>query len=188
MKKGTVVGLGMVVILGLGTVGAGISLLSTRNIAVSLEESIQSQLVANKSNYDNMIKSAKEMVQVTDLYADDFERIYQGLIEGRYSGEENQKQLNNLFKVVHESNPNLDSTAYTTLQRELSANRKTFDNKQVMISDKIREYNTYIKKHFIMATITNRTTMDANKYIVTSNDTENAFKSGVVDEINLKGE
>ena len=188
MNKGAMIGIGVAIAIGLGSIGAGVSLLNTRNVAVGLEESIQAQLVANKSNYDGMVKSAKEMVQVTDKYADDFERIYKGLVDGRYSGEEGQKQLDTLFKVVHESNPNLDPTVYTTLQRELSANRKTFDNKQAMISDKIREYNTYIKKHFIMASVTNRDTMDANKYIVTSNDTQNAFDSGVADEINLKGE
>lgn len=188
MKKGTLIALGIVGVLALGGIGTGATFLSVRNTAVSLEQSIESQLVANKSNYDSMVKSAKEMVQVTDMYAEDFERIYKGLVEGRYAGEQAQEQLNNLFKMVHESNPNLDPTVYTTLQRELSANRKTFDNKQAMISDKIREYNTYIKKHFIMASITNRQVMEANKYIVTSTDTQNAFDSGVADEINLKGE
>lgn len=188
MKKGAVIGLGIAIAIGVGSIGVGASLLTTRNVAVGLEQSIDAQLVANKSNYDSMVKSAKEMVQVTDKYAEDFEKIYKGLVEGRYSGEAGQKQLDTLFKVVHESNPNLDPTVYTTLQRELSANRKVFDGKQAMVADKIREYNTYIKKHFIMASITNRETKDANKFIVTSDATQNAFDSGKADEINLKGE
>lgn len=168
MKKGTMISIGIAIVVVVGSVGVGASLLNTRKVAVGLEESIQTQLVANKSNYDSMVKSAKEMAQVTGKYADDFERIYKGLVDGRYSGEEGQKQLEILFKVIHESNPNLDPTVYTTLQRELSANRKTFDNKQAMISDKIREYNTYIKKHFIMASITNREPVDVSKYIEAS--------------------
>lgn len=188
MKKGALIGACVAISIGLGSIAVGATLMSHRNVAVGLEESIDAQLVANKSNYDSMVKSAKEMVQVTDKYADDFERIYKGLVDGRYSGEEGQKQLKTLFKVVKESNPTLDPTVYTTLQRELSANRKMFDNKQAMVSDKVREYNTYIKKNFIMASITNRETKDANKYIVTSKDTEGAFESGKADEINLKGE
>lgn len=185
MKKMQIWGVVFSVVVGLFVATTG-SLLTTRNVAVGLEESINSQLTANKSNHDNMIKSAKEMVQVTDKYAEDFERIYNSLIEGRYSGEESQKQLNTLFKVVQESNPNLDPTTYTTLQRELSANRKVFDNKQAIITDKIREYNTYIKKHFIMASVTNRKPIDANKYVVTSVRTEKAFEDGIDEEINLK--
>lgn len=188
MKKGTIIALGVAGAITVSGAIGGFTILGQRNVAVGLENSIDAQLVANKSNYDSMIKSAKEMVQVTDMYADDFEKIYTNMIEGRYSAEENQKELDKLFKVVHESNPSLDPTVYTTLQRELSANRKTFDRNQAMISDKIREYNTFVERKFIMAFITGRKTMDANKFIVTSEGTENAFNTGEDEEINLRGE
>lgn len=178
MKKlGTFIGLGVLIF----AVVFGFTMLNQRNTAVSLEESIQAQYTSNKSTYDNMIKSAKEMSQVTGKYAEDFENIYKSLIEGR------NQDTNLLFKVVQESNPNLDSTVYTTLQRELSANRKMFDNNQKMIIDKIREYNTYIKKNFIMATITNRKPMNSDDFIITSEATEQAFETGKADEINLWG-
>lgn len=182
MKKGCLIGLVLAGTITISGLVSGFTLLSHRNVAVELEESIQAQYIANKSNYDSMVKSAKEMVQVTDMYADDFERIYTDLISGR------NQDTNLLFKVIHESNPNLDSTVYTTLQRELSANRKTFDKNQATISDKIREYNTYIKKKFIMAAITNRKAMNADKFIVTSDSTEKTFEAGISDEINLRGE
>lgn len=183
MKKGCLgaIVVGILVLIG-GLVAGGFVMLSQRNVAVGLEESIDAQYVSNQSNYDSMVKSAKEMVQVTDMYAEDFERIYKELIEGR------NQDTGLLFKVVHESNPNLDSTVYTTLQREMSANRKTFDNNQKAITDKIREYNTYIKKKFIMAAITGRDTLNAKDYIVTSAATEEAFGSGQADEINLRGD
>lgn len=170
-----------------GGVIGGITLLSNRNTIITLEQAIESQYTANKSNYDSMIKSAKEMAQVTDMYAEDFEKIYSGLISGRYAGEESQ-QLNSLFKVVQESNPTLDSTVYTTLQRELSANRKTFDNNQAKVVDRIREYNTFVERKFITSAILNKQKIDSSKYIVTSESTEDAFNSGKADEINLRGE
>lgn len=187
MKKGCLAGLiaGGIIIGGL-TIG-GINLLSNRSTIISLEQSIEQQYNSNRSNYDSMVKSAKEMVQVTDIYAEDFEEIYSGLVSGRYAGEEKQ-QLNSLFKVVQESNPTLDSSVYTTLQRELSANRKTFDNNQAKVVDRIREYNTYIERKFITSAILNKHKIDASQYIVTSQSTEDAFNSGVADEINLRGD
>lgn len=181
MKKGTAIALAIVALIFGTLLISGVNILAARNTIITLEESIDQQLKANKSNYDSMVKSAKEMVQVTDMYAEDFERIYKELIEGR-----NQDQ-HLLFKVVQESNPNLDSTVYTTLQRELSANRKTFDNNQAKVLDRIREYNTYVKKRFIVAAILNKRPIDSDKYIVTSNATEDAFNSGVADEIDLRG-
>lgn len=182
MKKGCLISIFIAGSIAVSATIGGFTILGQRNVAVGLEESIEAQYIANKSNYDSMVKSAKEMVQVTDMYAEDFERIYKGLIEGR------NQDTELLFKVVHESNPNLDSTVYTTLQRELSANRKIFDRNQATIADKIREYNTYIKKKFIMAAITNRKTMDANKFVVTSDSTIEAFENGSAEEINLRGE
>lgn len=188
MKKGMMIsGVVVAIILGIGVM-MGVSLLNQRSTVIVLEESINAQLKANESNYDSMVKKAKEMAQVTDMYAEDFEKIYKGLVEGRYSGEENQKQLNSLFKVVHESNPNLDSTVYTTLQREMNANRTVFDKKQELMVDKIKEYNTYIRKHFIMASILNKQPKNADGFIVTSEGTKDAFKKGTADEINLRGE
>lgn len=160
----------------------GINVLSFRNTCIDLEQSIKQQHQANQSNYDSMIKSAKEMVQVTDMYAEDFEKIYSDLIAGR------NQDTGLLFKVVQESNPNLDSTVYTTLQRELSANRKTFDNNQQKLLDRVREYNSFVQKKFISSAILNKKAIDSSKLIVTSTSTQDAFNSGVADEINLRGD
>ena len=162
-----------------GVIG-GINLLSNRSTIIDLEQSIEQQYNANKSNYDSMIKSAKEMVQVTDMYAEDFEKIYTGLIEGR------NQDTELLFKVVKESNPNLDSKVYTTLQRELSSNRKVFDNNQAKVLDRIREYNSFVQKKFVTSAILNKDKIDSNKYIVTSDATQDAFSSGTADEIKLR--
>lgn len=173
-------------VLATGLIG-GVTLLSNRKTIITLEQSIEQQYMSNKSNYDSMVKAAREMVQVTDMYAEDFERIYSNLISGRYKGEE-QQQLNSLFKVVQESNPTLDSSVYTTLQRELSANRKTFDSNQTKVLDRIREYNTFVETKFITSAVFNKQKIDSSKYIVTSESTEDAFNSGKADEINLRGE
>lgn len=181
MKKvliGFGITLGTIILIAL--ISGGL-LWSHRNTAVSLEERINAQYVSNQSNYDSMWKSLKEMTQVTDLQAQQFKDVYTGLIEGR-----NQDQ-NLLFKAIKEQNPQLDTKVYTEIQREISANRKTFDNSQKQIADIIREYNTYIQKHPIMTMITGRKTKDAKEFIVTSDKTDKAFSTGKDNEISLTG-
>jgi len=173
-------GMTLVTIFLIALISGGV-LWSHRNTAVSLEERIKAQYVSNQSNYDSMWKSLKEMTQVTDIQAQQFKDVYTGLIEGR-----NQDQ-NLLFKAIKEQNPQLDTKVYTGIQREISANRKTFDNNQKQIADIIREYNTYIQQKPVMTMITGRKDIDAKDYVVTSDKTDKAFKNGKDEEINLTG-
>lgn len=152
---------------------------SHRSTMVSLQERINSQYASNKSSYDNMWKKFKEMAQVTDLQANNFKKVYDDIITGRY------KDTNLLFKMVKENNPNLDQKTYINLQNEIGASRNNFDNNQKEIADIIREYNTYVRVKFITAAIFNFRTVDSNKYIITSDRTSKAFDSGKDSEIDL---
>lgn len=150
--------------------------------AKQVEQQVKAQHVANKSNYDNMWKSFKEMTQVTELQARQMKELYTDLITGR-----NQDQ-NLLFKMIQEDNPNMSAEVYTKLQNQISAGRKEFDNNQKTIADMIREYNTILIKYPIMTAITGKKQLDANNYIVTSERTSRAFDTGKDEEINLLGE
>ncbi|MNC08145.1 hypothetical protein D3C75_557190 [compost metagenome] len=148
---------------------------------VSLEEQTNAQLTANKSNYDNMWKSFKEMTQVTDLQAEQFKETYTELISGRY------QDTNLLFKMVQEQNPQLDASVYTKLQNQIAAGRKEFDNNQKKIADIIREYNYKVRTYIVVSAITSKDALDSSKYIVTSDKTSSAFETNKDDVIDLTG-
>lgn len=171
MNKGLKIGLGVIIgillIVGIPTM----SLWSHRNVAISLEEQIEAQETANKSDYDTMWKKFKEETQVTELQAEQIKDVYNDLIQGR------NQDTDLLFKVVKEDNPKLDTAVYTKLQKDISSSRDNFSNNQKKIADKIREYNTYIEKKPFMKMITGRQKKDANDYIVTSEKTEDAFST-----------
>src|SRR3712207_3424590 len=99
----------------------GLSFLSSRNTAVTLEEQIDSQYVTNKSNYDNMWKKFKEIAQVPDMQAKNIKDIYTNIISGRY----NDTKL--LFKAIKEDNPKMNTKLYEEIQREISAGRNIFE-------------------------------------------------------------
>lgn len=153
-----------------------------RGEAVSLENKIDAQYQANKSDYDKMWKTFTEMAQVTELQAEQFKEVYTDLIAGR-----NQDD-GLLFKMVQESNPQLGTEVYTNLQRQIAADRATFSNNQKKILDVINQYNTFIEhKAIIIAMLTGRQPLDSSKYIITSERTDKAFESGKDESIDLNG-
>ncbi|MGO4497710.1 hypothetical protein AB4114_17675 [Paenibacillus sp. 2RAB27] len=151
-----------------------------RGTAIALDEKIKSQHVANKSNYDNMWKRFKEMAQVTDMQADDIKKVYTDLIAGRYTNTQA------LFQTIQEQNPQMSSTLYTKLQNEVSSARTEFDRNQKKIADQVREYNTHIRKHVLMNAIFHFETMDAEKFIITSDRTSDAYQTGKDNEVKLR--
>lgn len=153
-----------------------------RQQAVAKEEQISGKLVANKSNYDKMWKSFKEMAQVTDLQAKQMKDVYMGLIQGRY--EDN----NLLMKMVTEDNPKMEDGLYGKLMDNISAGRNAFDNNQKQIADMVQNYNAFVRQHVIMTAVTGRKPMDINKFIVTSERTDGAFSTGQDDVVDLEGD
>ena len=168
--------LGLVVLTGV----IGSTIWSHRNQIVTLEESIDAQTISHKNSYDTMWKKFKEMTQVTELQAEQFKDVYTDLIQGR------NQDTNLLFKVVQEDNPQLDKEVYSQLQRQISSDRATFENNQNKVIDYVREYNVYIAKNPITTMILGKQKKDSNDYIITSDNTEEAFKTGKTDSIKLK--
>ena len=182
MKKGLVVFVSTLLVIILSASIFGMSIWSKRNHMVDLEELINAQYTTNQSNYDNMWKKIQESAQVSDKQAEHIKEIYAETISGRY----NDSEL--LFKAIQEDNPDLDSSVYTELQRTIESGRNEFDNNQKKITDLIREYNSYVRKHVITSTIFNKKTMDSKDFIVTSERTNEAFNTGKDDKINIMGD
>lgn len=174
----------ILIILVVIIIGSGASILSKRSKVVALEERIEAKYVSNQSNYDNMWKKFKEQVQITEMQADKIQSIYKDIVSGR-TGDNNL-----LFKAIKEDNPKLNQEVYSSLQNDIVASRTSFSNNQTQLTDIIREYNTYIKKHFIIANILNRTPKNMKDYILLSEKTDKAFETKKADEIDLykKGE
>ena len=148
---------------------------------VSLDEKIKSKDVANQSEYDNMWKSFKETAQVTSKQAADIKAAYLDLITGRY------QDSNLLFKTVKEDNPKMDTSLYNKLMDNITAGRKTFNNCQKQISDIVGEYNQYLRSHPLVY-ILGFKEKDARSYIITSARTDNAYKTGQDEEVDLMGD
>ena len=105
MNKNVTIGIGLVLLLGMGLGG---SACSHYDGAVELEESIQAQWRQNQNNYDKFWKSVTEMVQIPEMYKDDFKEVLVGNTEARYGEGGSKAQM----QWIQENAVNFDSSLY----------------------------------------------------------------------------
>lgn len=173
---------GMALFFGLGYAGCA---LGFRSDCVRAEAGIKAQYDQDKNNYDNYWKKIKEMAQVPAMYTEDLKKVYDSAMAGRY-GKDGSKAV---FQFIKEHNPNFDSSMYVNVQRAIEAGRNSFADDQKQLIDRKREYETVLNGNKALAVnfLFNFPHMDLSKYdIVTSDVTEDAFKTKKADEVKLR--
>jgi hypothetical protein len=180
MKKLAVFGvLGVLAVVLLG------GMFGFRTDCIRAENGLEAQLEANKSSYDKMWKTVREMAQVPAMYTEDLKKVYDGAIQGRYGANGSQAVL----QFIKEHNPNFDSSLYANIQRAIEANRNTFDADQKQIADKVRQYKDYMASTSaaVYNVVWGFPRVDLKKFqVVTSDRTDKAFEEHKDEEIKLR--
>lgn len=185
MTTGKIVALavvGLFLFFGFGYVA---SALSFRSDCVASEATIRAQYDQDRNNYDNMFKKFREMAQVPAMYAADLQKVYDSAIGKRY-GEGGSKAL---FQMIKEANPNFDSSMYVKLQAAIESGRNSFADDQKQLLDRKRQYETLLNGNSALAVNMwfNFPHIDLSKFdIITSDATEDAFKTKKAEEIKLR--
>ena len=158
---------------------------STYNTCVTHEAAIVAQYDQNRNNYDNYFKKIKEMAQVTDMYAGDFKKIYDGVMQGRYGADGSKAMM----QWIQENNPQLSPELYTRIQQAIEAGRNGFEADQKALIARKQAYDVYRKSfpnNFVVGLV-GFPKIDLSKYdIVTSAETEKAFDTKKADPIQLR--
>jgi len=177
------------------------------NKEMSMREHFKGQYKVTKTSHDNMFKVISQGSQVTDKYGKDFDKIF-SKIAGDLMDD------NAMLQLVSGFNPNLSPDLYKNLLSTIKTERAKFKQAQDVCIDVSREYATYIKTKpqtwFINDEILEARqliksnyekdlvaesknfepeTKEAFKILmyepVTSSTTEDVFKKGVDDNIDL---
>jgi len=157
----------------------GISYFSYSNQEISLRNQITAQSTVCKSFFDKMWKIIKQKASVSDKYKDAFKEIYPSLIEGRYGN----SRGGSLLSFIQESNPQLSVSIYEDLSRSIEAERTGFFKQQEKLIDLKRVHDNLIDQFPSGLFIGKRGKININ--IITSETTENIYKTGQENDISL---
>lgn len=166
----------------------GTCTLSFRGKAVRAENGIIAQLDSNKASHDTMWKTIKETAQVSDMMRDDFIKVYDSAMRGRY-GENGSGAV---MQWITEQNPNLSTEVYTKIQTVIEAGRTRFLKDQQQLVAKVEAYNNLLDGNgallgnIFLGYPVKIDPNDSKFKPVTSGRTDSAFESGQDSEIKLR--
>lgn len=161
----------------LGIVIGAFMWISTTNKEVDLTNNFKAQETVCKGYYDKLWKILKQQAKVTDKYAKDFEKIYVGLMEGRYSSG------GALFKMITESNPEFDTSMYKKLMVSIEAQREGFFREQKKLVDLKLSHDNLRMKFPSKMFVGNVTPLKVN--LITSKKTNDTFETGEENDLDL---
>jgi hypothetical protein len=107
-----------------------------RNSANQGEQDIIAQYEQAQNVYDNGWKAVIEIAQVPAMQADNYKKVYDDVMKGRYGANGSQAML----QFIKEQNPTLSDETYTKIQRTIETFHANFEASQ---QDLIAKKQTY---------------------------------------------
>ena len=185
MRRGTIIMLAIVGVLGLTGLSCVAGAFSYRSSCLNYEADIKAQWEQNQNSYDQMWKTIKEMAQVPAMYTEDLKKAFDGAIRARYGSDGSHA----MFQVIQEHNPNFDNRLYVRIQEAIESGRTRFANDQ---RDLVSRKNVYARhRNSTSALVYNGffhfPRIQLSKYeVVTSGETSDAFRTHRAPELKLR--
>jgi hypothetical protein len=178
MNKGLIVGL---IGVGMFALVLGSSVVSISNTEIELRNSIGATQKSNEAVYDRVWKTISQSAGVTNAYKNGFREVFNDVMKNRYQ----DGGQGRLMKWVQEANVNFDSSMYSRLMTVIESNRLDFEREQKRLLDLSREHNNTLQRfpNNIVLSILGRQPIAVQ--IVTSDKTNEAFSSGVDNDVEL---
>ena len=147
------------------------------NTEIDLRNNFTAQETVCEGFYDKMWKILKSQAQITDKYAKDFEKIYTGIMKGRYSSG------GGLMKWVQERNPEFDSSMYKKLMVSVESQREGFFREQKKLVDFKLTHDNLRQKFPSTLVVGSAKPLEVN--LITSSKTKKVFETGEENDIDL---
>ena len=154
------------------------SYVSMKNTEIKLRSSVEAKQKECEIYFDKMWKIINQKAQVAEKYKESFKDIYVPMIQGRYSNDKG-----GLMSWIQEHNPTFDASLYKDLSQAIEAQREGYFETQESLIDINREHHNYI------STIPHSWFFDKSDEIdikiITSEQTENVYKTGQENDVDL---
>jgi hypothetical protein len=178
MKTGTLITLGLVLVLGISFAFWAIGL---SNSEIRLRNRGSAQQESCAAYFDKVWKILQQQAQVADQYKDAFKEIYPLLMEGRYSDDGQGQQT--FMKWVTEHNPEFKTELYEKLMASIEGQREGFFIEQQKLIDIDRQHKN-MRMTFPNKIIVGRRA-DLAIVIIKSLKTDDAYKTGQENDVDL---
>ena len=152
------------------------------NKEARLRNTIVNKQKDNTSEYDSLWKKISQAAQVTDGQKQALMEIIVG-----YANARKGSGGGSLAQMIHEAVPNVDTSTFNNLQNIIVSSRDGWTMRQKELLDLKREHDNLIDTFpgNILLSILGRQKIDV--VIVTSTRTENSFKTGKDDDVDVFG-
>ena len=182
-KKILWITVGTVVVLGLITWGVLFLVdMGYHNSEVDLRTQAEAQQEANKTVKDKVWRVLKQKAQIPEKYAEDWNKNYATVMGARYQGETKGAPV---FKWIQEHNPSYTVELYKSIMDDILPLQNEFTLVQQKLIDVKREHMRLLRRQpsswFLKGTDTLKIV------IVLSTSTNEAFRTGVDDDVQLFG-
>jgi hypothetical protein len=150
-----------------------------------MEQRLKARLESNKSSLATHINIVREMVQVPEMYRDDFAKVIEADMQGRYG----KSGSGATMQWIKERNLNFDSSLYTKIQTAIEAGRTRFHADQEQLMDIKREYETLLggNKAVFVAMWFDYPKIDLSQFkVITNAETDTAFSTGQSEPLKLR--
>ena len=155
-----------------------VTVISTSNEEIRLRNTITQKQVDNTSEFDNMWKKISQVGQVAKADRESLMKLFNSYAQSRSSGSENQ-----LMTWVHEAVPNVDSSTYKNLMNVITGSRDSWTMRQKEILQ-LKVLHDNLRMQWPGSWIVGDRP-EIIVVIVTSDKTDDAFKSGKDNDTNL---
>ena len=173
---------GLLLLFGIIYVG---SAFGYRGDCNAMEQRLKARLESNKSSLATHINIVREMVQVPEMYRDDFAKVIEADMKGRYGAGGSGATM----QWIKERNLNFDSSLYTKIQTAIEAGRTRFHIDQETLMDIKRQYETLLgsNKSVFVAMWFSYPKIDLDQFkVVTNEETDRAFTTGKSEPLKLR--
>ena len=156
-NKGIVTIAGVVVVALVAVMGIYGYLNGLRNEGIRREAALVAQYQDNQNELSNYIVSFKESLGIAEQGADKIDQILLDAVKGRYDGAMEPGTGGEMFSAISEAYPDLTATteSYAKVQDLVVSGRAAYKNKQSLLLDKIRSYETWKESGFIQSSAIN---------------------------------
>ena len=173
LAGGAVVAIGFFLIV---LVAAVVTSFSYRNSELELRNRVLAKQQECEVIFDQVWKTISQQAQITQEYKSGFREIFLGMTDARYDTQV-------MAKFVGEANPNFDPKLYERLMNTVEEQRAIFAREQKALISLAREHNTMLERFPGSLFLSGRSPVEIT--LVTSTRTENTFKSGKDDDVEV---